>query len=453
MEYRHIAALLLFMSLLFAGCQTEAALSDALETSEATTDGPTLPLILINTLGNTIVDEPKNNAFLEIFKADSILEAHAIGIEYRRSSSQALFDKKSYGFETRDENNEDLNVPLGGYPEEEDWILYGPYSDKTLVRNVLIYQLSNAIGRYATRTDFYELKINDDFLGTFVLMEKIKRDKHRVDIKKNKEEDISGGYILKIDKTTGDGDTYNSAISFPSQFDPNGNPSSAGKIQFLYEYPDEDDITDEQKTYIQQYIHEFETQLLSENFSDPALGYAKYIDVGSFIDFFILNEISKNPDAYRLSTFMHKDRGGLLNMGPIWDFNIAFGNVNYCDGASPEGWSYKFNDSCPNDFWLVPFWWNRLMQDSNFTEQLKTRWNTLRNEALSTNSILNRLQENIDVLEANNAVARNYNRWPILGTYIWPNSFVGESFSDEVLFLKEWIQDRLAWMDQAMEQL
>ena len=93
------------------------------------------------------------------------------------------------------------------------------------------------------------------------------------------------------------------------------------------------------------------------------------------------------------------------------------------------------------------------MQDSNFTEQLKTRWNTLRNEALSTNSILNRLQENIDVLEANNAVARNYNRWPILGTYIWPNSFVGESFSDEVLFLKEWIQDRLAWMDQAMEQL
>ena len=453
MEYRHIAALLLFMSLLFAGCQTEAALSDALETSEATTDGPTLPLILINTLGNTIVDEPKNNAFLEIFKADSILEAHAIGIEYRGSSSQALFDKKSYGFETRDENNEDLNVPLGGYPEEEDWILYGPYSDKTLVRNVLIYQLSNAIGRYATRTDFYELKINDDFLGTFVLMEKIKRDKHRVDIKKNKEEDISGGYILKIDKTTVDGDTYNSAISFPSQFDPNGNPSSAGKIQFLYEYPDEDDITDEQKTYIQQYIHEFETQLLSENFSDPALGYAKYIDVGSFIDFFILNEISKNPDAYRLSTFMHKDRGGLLNMGPIWDFNIAFGNVNYCDGASPEGWSYKFNVSCPNDFWLVPFWWNRLMQDSNFTEQLKTRWNTLRNEALSTNSILNRLQENIDVLEANNAVARNYNRWPILGTYIWPNSFVGESFSDEVLFLKEWIQDRLAWMDQAMEQL
>ena len=251
MEYRHIAALLLFMSLLFAGCQTEAALSDALETSEATTDGPTLPLILINTLGNTIVDEPKNNAFLEIFKADSILEAHAIGIEYRGSSSQALFDKKSYGFETRDENNEDLNVPLGGYPEEEDWILYGPYSDKTLVRNVLIYQLSNAIGRYATRTDFYELKINDDFLVTFVLMEKIKRDKHRVDIKKNKEEDISGGYILKIDKTTVDGDTYNSAISFPSQFDPNGNPSSAGKIQFLYEYPDEDDITDEQKTYIQ----------------------------------------------------------------------------------------------------------------------------------------------------------------------------------------------------------
>ena len=164
-----------------------------------------LQLISINTNGNVIVDEPKVSADLQIKKGDSLIEVHKIGIEIRGSSSQ-MFDKKSYGFETWDENGEDLDVSLGGFPEEEDWILYGPYSDKSLIRNVLIYDLSNAIGQYATRTDFYELEINESFLGTYVLMEKIKRDKNRVAISKNKEEDISEGYILKIDKPTGNGE-------------------------------------------------------------------------------------------------------------------------------------------------------------------------------------------------------------------------------------------------------
>ena len=159
-------------------------------------DGPTLSKIRIDTDGVSIVDEPKISAHLEILEEDEVIEAHQIGIEIRGSSSQ-MFDKKSYGFETWDENGEDLNVELAGFPKEEDWILYGPYSDKSLLRNVIIYELSNEMGQYASRTALYNLEINDVFLGTYVLMEKIKRDKNRVAISKNKEEDITGGYILK----------------------------------------------------------------------------------------------------------------------------------------------------------------------------------------------------------------------------------------------------------------
>ena len=121
-------------------------------------------MISINTNGNIIVDEPKVSADLQIKKGDSLIEVHKIGIEIRGSSSQ-MFDKKSYGFETWDENGEDLDVSLGGFPEEEDWILYGPYSDKSLIRNVLIYDLSNAIGQYATRTSLPST-VSIQFLGS-----------------------------------------------------------------------------------------------------------------------------------------------------------------------------------------------------------------------------------------------------------------------------------------------
>ena len=130
--------------------------------------------IAVNTNGGTIVDEPKINAKITISKTDVISFEGNIGIEIRGASSQS-FPKKSYGLETRDENNEDLNVSLLGFPEEEDWILYGPYSDKSLVRNMLIYNLSRDMDRYASRTEFVELTINNEYKGVYIFMEKLKR--------------------------------------------------------------------------------------------------------------------------------------------------------------------------------------------------------------------------------------------------------------------------------------
>lgn len=414
--------------------------------------GPPLPLMKIQTGNQNIVDEPKIPGSLQIFQDELVIEEHLIGIEIRGSSSQ-MFDKKSYGFETWDEMGEDLNASLGGFPEEEDWILYGPYSDKSLVRNVLIYELSNNLGQYASKTKFYELEINEVFQGTYVLMEKIKRDKNRVDISKNKIEDISGGYIIKIDKPTGDGDWYNENIAFSSQYNTTGVLVDTGNVNFLYEYPKADDISEEQKKYIQDYIHLFETALISEGFKSIENGYRQFIDLDSFIDFFILNEFSKNPDGFRLSTYLHKEKGGKLKMGPIWDFNLAFGNVNYCDGDSPYGWAHRFNDICSGDNWQVPFWWNRFLDDPEYVGLLKERWAILRSEILSSDTVSIRLRELQENLKGSSAIDKNFGKWLILGKYIWPNKFIGDSYDSEINYLEEWISERFNWLDQNINEL
>ena len=426
-------------------------LNDFVE-DDTTIEKTPLKTIKINTdAGREIVDEPKISAFFQIFQGENLIEEHNIGIEIRGSSSQ-YFPKKSYGFETWDESGEDLDVSLAGYPEEEDWILYGPFSDKSLIRNVLIYRLSNLVGRYATKTSFYNLQINGVFLGLYVLMEKIKRDKNRVNISKNRSDDISGGYIIKIDKITGDGDTLNEKIAFMSEYTKDGIKGINKNVHFLYEYPKNRDISDEQKNYIQGYMRDFEDAIASENFTSESDGYKKYIDVDSFIDFFILNEITRNVDAYRISTFMHKDINEKLKMGPIWDFNIAFGNADYCEGGLTTGWAYKFNEACPADGMLVPFWWDRLMQDPNFTQALQERWTSLRLNELSNSSIMGIVDELVGELEDSDAITQNFGKWLILGTYIWPNNFVGNRHSEEIAYLKEWIEGRLSWMDQEISK-
>ncbi|MGB6153783.1 MAG: CotH kinase family protein [Pricia sp.] len=417
-----------------------------------------LPLFTINTGSNTIVDEPKVDAMMTITEGDTESYKGAIGIEFRGATSQS-FPKKSFGLETRDENNEDLDVSLLGFPEEEDWILYGPYSDKSLIRNVLIYDLARKMEHYASRTRFVELTINDSYQGIYVFMEKLKRDDGRIDISNLKEdetagEDLTGGYILKIDKTAGTnlGEGYNDQNSFGSAYKPL-NAASGQEINFLYEEPDAEDIVAEQKSYISNYVGQFEDALASDDFADPELGYAAYIDTQSFIDFFLLNELSNNVDGYRLSTFMYKDKNEKLKMGPIWDFNLAFGNVDYCSGGETDVWAYRFNERCPEDFWLVPFWWDRLLQDPSFAQQLKERWTTLRGNVFSESAVLSQIDGYIATLENAGAVQPNFDQWSVLGTYIWPNNFIGKTYMEETDYLKGWVSDRIAWLDGAIEGL
>ncbi len=415
-----------------------------------------LPVIEIVS-SRQIVDEPKVRSTLKITEQGKVTFEGIAGIEIRGASSQ-MFDKKSYGLETWDNNNEDINVSLLGMPEEEDWVLHGPYSDKSLMRNKLIYDLSADMGRYASRTRFVELFLNGSYKGVYVFMEKLKRNKNRIAIEKlkpeeNSGEDLTGGYILKIDKIAGSnvGSGYNSQNSFASEVPPPY--AGGGEIRFLYEYPDAEEITAEQRNYIKNYVKDFEAVLSSESFKDPVTGYRAYIDVESFIDFFILNEISHNVDGYRLSTFMHKDKNGKLTMGPIWDFNLAFGNADYCGGGNTNTWAYRFNERCPGDFWSVPFWWYRLLEDPYFVEQLKARWFEYRGNVLANQAVLGRISSYQEEMEEVGAIDRNFKTWSILGEWIWPNNFVGTTYASERIYVEEWIVDRMSWLDEAIANL
>lgn len=419
-----------------------------------------LPIIVINTNFQTIVDEPKITADMGVIdngpgQRNNLTDpfnnySGKIGIEIRGSSSQ-MFPKKQYGIELRDALGNGISAPLLGMPPEEDWVLFAPYNDKSLMRDVLAYKLARDLGTYAPRTRYCEVVINNQYQGVYVLIEKVKRDNNRVDISKleateNTGDDLTGGYIIKLDKQTG-----NDNAGWTSSYPPPGR-SGNQSIYFIYDYPDASKITSQQRNYIQQYMANFEGTLYGLSFTDPVQGYTKYIDVASFIDFFIVNEVSKNVDGYRLSTYLHKDKdseGGKLNMGPVWDFNLGFGNANYCTQGNPEGWVTGFNSVCPQDFWLIPFWWSRLYQDKGYRSQLAARWTELRADQYSTPKILTYIDSVYAVLYAESAY-RNFQKWPVLGQYVWPNYYIGSTFQDEVNWLKTWVTNRLAWLDNNM---
>ena len=352
-------------------------------------------------------------------------------IEIRGASSQS-FPKKNYGFETQNNLGENNNVSLLGMPEENDWILHGPFSDKSLIRNVLAYHLGNQMGRWTPRTRFCELFINEDYRGIYILTEKIKRDKNRVDIAKltpddNEGDELTGGYILQVDREEVG----------------NGWWSSFSTNSFIvYQNPNTNHLTVEQEAYIFDYMNSFEANMTSDIFMDSLEGYAKYIEVSSFVDHLLAAELTLDVDAYRLSSFLYKDKeskGGKLNAGPLWDYNLAFGNADYGNAWLTSGWRYGTGNSAQ------PFWWNRLLEDEKFRNQLQCRWQELRAGVFQTDSILQFIDEQAATLAE--AQVRNFERWTVLGEYVWPNYFIGNTYEEEIDYLKNWTTERLIWMD------
>ena len=297
-----------------------------------------LPMMVVDAFGDERIDDVERpRQFRPVagvaFEVDTNSQESALtdipsfvgrGGLHIRGNSTAEYEKKQYSFETWDEADEDIDVSLLGLPAESDWVLHAPFADKTLMRNHLMYRWSNRIGRYAARTRFVELFLNKDdeivdagdFVGVYVLMEKVKRGSQRVDVEsqskgENAEQDISGGYILEK------GWNFSERVGIETQ--------EFGD-QLLFSYPDADSISTQQRGYLQQYFDDFEGVLISDEFADAELGYARYIDVDSFIDHHLLNEFARNVDAFVLSTYLHKKRGGKVEMGPIWDFNGALGN-------------------------------------------------------------------------------------------------------------------------------
>ncbi len=409
-----------------------------------------LPIIKIDTEGSTIRDEPRIQAQMQVINngpgiVNRVEDAPTdydgrIAIEIRGSSSQ-MFPKKSFRLELQDAAGENNNVPLLGMPAENDWILYAPYSDKSMLRNVLTFHLGRELVHYAPRTRFAELTINGEYQGVYVLMETIKRDNDRVNIANLREEDISGdeltgGYIVKVDRPDPEGGNWQG-------FYPNGEAYH----QYQIVYPKPRDIRSQQLEYIRNFMRNFETLAFQGNINSNE--FQSIIDLPSFVDFFLINEFSLNVDAYRLSAFFYKDKitdGGKLFAGPLWDFNLAFGNADYCEAWKTTGW--VFRGSCDGG---VPFFWPKLVENKSFIDNVQARWISLRQQTITED----RLHQYIDsvalTLEASQS--RNYERWPILGSWIWPNYYVGDTFQEEINYLKNWISARLRAMDNQIAAL
>jgi hypothetical protein len=402
-----------------------------------------LPIVVVDTFGDGITQEFLAETLTGIIPTtgdraaitDATAFAGPAGLRIRGSSS-TQFPKKSFFLEVWDESRGDLHVPLLGMPSQSDWILYAPYTDKSLMRDVLAYKWSNDIGRYAVRTRFVEAFIRTspgplsagDYVGVYVLEEKIKQDPNRVNLVDIQPADsappeVTGGYIAKKDRLD-PGDS--------------GFTTSSGQ-QLAYVEPKEEEITTAQAAYLIGYLNQMESTLYGSAFADPINGYAGYLDADSFIDHHILVEMTKNIDGFRLSTFMFKDRNAKLNMGPIWDYNLTLGNANYLDGWLPTGW---YHDELGNSDYP---WYARLFQDPEFRMRYADRWYALRRQAFRTPTLLADIDAYATLL--NESQARNYVRWPILGTYVWPNWYIGATFDDEIVWMKQWLTDRLTWID------
>lgn len=416
-----------------------------------------LPIVSIQTRGAAILNDPKitadftviNNGTGKRNKSTDIPNEYngKIGVEYRGQSSQGQL-MRSFDIELRDANGLDQHIPLLGMPAESDWVLYAPYMDKTMMRNFLAYTLSREMGRWSSRVRYVELILNNEYQGIYLLAEKIKRDSSRVNISRllpidNSGIELTGGYIFSLDK--GANGWFS---SYPTPGSTNLTPR-----QFSYVYPKVADITPQQKNYIKQTVDEFESTLNGPNFQNPSTGVRKHADLSSFIDFFIINELSRNVDGYRLSSYFHKNKNltdGRIKAGPIWDFDLAFKNADYCDGNLVSGWAYKFNYVCPGDgAGLIPFWWDRLMLDTAFVSSLRCRWLDLRKTTLSEQNI-NKLIDSADAITTE-ARTRHFAKWNLSGLQWWRGINPIRSYEEERNTMKAWIKQRAEWIDLNLE--
>jgi len=422
-----------------------------------------LPMVIISRNNQVIPNSVKITAQMRVLDnpsgINSLFDTNYtydgnIGIETRGSSS-LIYPKQSYSVETRDQLGQNFNTMLLGFPTENDWIFNGPYDDKTLLRNHLALDLSRCMGNYAPRAKFCEIimdtTVNNsnqfDYKGVYVLLERIKRDDDRVDISNLSptevdlpggfSPDVTGGYIVQVDESSG-----SISEGWFSSFGGN-------TWNYLYTYPKSGDIVPQQASYIQGVFQNFETVMAGPNYNNPTTGYPSIIDENSFYDFIIMQELTKNVDGYRKSSYFFKSKDSkdpLIHAGPVWDFNLAFGNPAIYNGNSTTGFQYEFNQNFPTDQFSVPFYWEALMNDADFNAQLVCRYNYHRANSLSTTAILNKVDSLAGKLA--NAQQRNYMKFDVLGTIInneTPSTY--NNYQESIDELKNWITARLTFLD------
>jgi hypothetical protein len=316
---------------------------------------------------------------------------------------------------------------LLGMPPNRHWVLLANYADKTLLRNDITFDLGRRMAfAYTPRSEYVHVVLNGSYEGLYQLAEQVRLGPDRVNIPELEAGDtsaatITGGYLLEVDETRGDVfcfDGTRSTMVFCAR-----NPETLLEPGW-----------EKQRAYITGYIRQVEEVLFGPTFTDVTAGYPSVIDVASAVDYYLVNEIVRNVDGnLRRSTYLHKPRGGKLTFGPIWDFDLAMGNANYDGADRTEGWHLRSTA-----------WYGRLFQDPAFANRVKGRWQELRGSGTLTEwqrHILARW----DYLIV--AQQQNFQRWPILGTWVWPNRVVMGSYDGEVAAMRAWLDARIRWMD------
>ena len=372
---------------------------------------PELPILSINTENSSPIVSKDDyvNGIFEISSEDENLTAD---IKIRgRGNSTWSFPKKPYQIKFGSKET------VLGMLKDKKWILLANYSDKTMLRNEVALNLSRFSNLdWTPNSRFLELFVNNEYLGVYQIVQKVEESSNRVNLGDN-------GYLLEVDQL--------------SRLDPDDVYFRTNKYLFNIKEPSLDE-GDNQFDIIKNYIQLTEKTLLGDNFTDPVEGYAKYIDVDSFVDWYLINEITKNNDAiFYSSVYMNYMPGGKLKMGPVWDYDLSLGNINYNNNETTDG------------FWIKKaVWYSRLFEDPNFIAKVKKRFNhfydnrNLFQEQVNSNSVyLNQSQE------------RNFYKWPILGTYVWPNYVFYSTYNEEVKYLKEWLDERLEWLKENFNKL
>ena len=418
-----------------------------------------------------------------------------IGIKVRGQSS-AMFPKPGYSIEIRDDKGEGTDVSMFGLPPSDDWVLHGPYVDKSMLRNALAYWLFRQAGRYAPRTKHFDLYINGVYRGVYVLVEKIKRGKYRVNVSKLKEDDIAGdsltgGYLWAFDKVgtnTGGGGSNNQGGIEAEGF------NTSDGLNVILHYPKKENIQKQQEEYLKKYLNDLEALFKNGKNGD---GYEKYVDLGSALDYVLHQEVTNNGDSYWCSFFLHKPKNktnkdgvyteGKVTLGPPWDFNLAMSNGGMMYGGG-NSWQIESSSKAPQQgggggmwgggMWgggmgslKAPNWLVQMWKRSDYQNELKKRWAELRSGVWHTKV----MDAYLDSMKTylTKAAERNFKRWPNLGqnsgqgdTDPQPMKYCNGSGSSgmkmgmggnnantwegEVEHLRTKMKERMQWMDQKL---
>ena len=390
-----------------------------------------LPIIIIDTDTKTLTNREKSGATMKVIanasgrnKVTDKANGYDGKIKIKlRGNSSLFFDQKRFTIETVTPDGKANNVELLGMPADNDWVLLAPYNDVSMMRDAFAFDMWNNMGHWAPRTRYCEVVMNGKYIGVYTLCEKIKRGKDRIDIAKLKKSDnegidITGGYIVRVDPVDEGEKSFTSDVpgimnnnvaggfgGFGGGFGGGmGGFGGRNTVTWSIFYPKADKITDEQQEYISNYVKTVEKVIQSDDFADPVNGYAKYIDVESFVDYFIHTELSLNADGLKRSTYFYKEKqnpdgtGGKLHAGTVWDYNLAYGNCNFANANNIEAWVYEGSETNP-----TPAMWKRLTEDPAFMAKVKARWKELRKGYLSIDSINRFIDEHALLLQESQA--------------------------------------------------